>query len=470
MENDTLFIVGNGFDCNHCLKSSYYFYRQYLIDNGFKKYVDYFGYPNFSYLDRPEEETGIHEGLVDGMTRDQYGKQLAKNYDDVFEKMKKNDWCWNELETMLSTIQGINGDGLFVKEFADIIIHQLPNWMSSFVKPQITAIVPKYGFPQNQLYLNFNYTELLENVYNIPASKVLHIHGKIGDSSLMFGHSQYEYINELIGQPQYGAYSHLNYYKDTLKDVKLNITNHNSYWIELANVEKIYVLGHSLGDADLSYFEKISAVCPKARWFITYYVDSNGNDSRNVIKKTRAYSLIKTGAEFISWDELNEVFPLKSASEKGVLVSSYPDTMDEFKDYVKKALSANAFYGKDDKHKSDTYDGSTSACSYFSVFNKDLSDPQKFETWIDEAQYSVSAFSAQNGKREYIVHPCDTEWSGSSYVGSAYNRGDCIPLVGMESFDVVSGCNIGVHGFPVDDSYFTRRITDNELTFIKELE
>ena len=314
MENETLFIIGNGFDCNHCLKSSYSFYKQYLIDNGFKEYVDFFGYPNFSYLDRPEEETGIHEGLVDGMTRDQYGKQLAKNYDDVFEKMKKNDWCWNELETMLSTIQGIN-DGLFVKKFADIIIHQLPNWMSSFVKPQITAIVPKYGFPRNQLYLNFNYTELLENVYNIPASNVLHIHGKIGASSLMFGHSQYEYIDELVGQPQYGAYSHLNYYEDTLKDVKLNITNHNSYWNKLANVKRIYVLGHSLGDADLSYVEKISTVWPKARWFITYYVDSNGNDSRDVIKKTKAFSLIKSKAVFISWEQLNTIFPLKSKKE-----------------------------------------------------------------------------------------------------------------------------------------------------------
>lgn len=151
-------------------------------------------------------------------------------------------------------------------------------------------------------------------------------------------------------------------------------------------------------------------------------------------------------------------------------MSSYPDTMDEFKAYVKSALSANVFYGRGNKHKSDTYDGSTSACSYFSVFNNDLSDPQKFETWIDEGLYSVSAFSAQNGKREYIVHPIDTKWSGDSYVGSAYNRGDCIPLVGMEYFDVVSGENIGPHGFPVDDSYFTRRTADNELTFIKELE
>jgi hypothetical protein len=144
--------------------------------------------------------------------------------------------------------------------------------------------------------------------------------------------------------------------------------------------------------------------------------------------------------------------------------------MDEFKNYVKNALSANAFYGRENKHKSDTYDGSTSACSYFSVFNKDLSDPQKFETWVDEGQYSVSAFSTKDGKREYVVHPCDTEWSGDSYVGSAYNPGDYIPLVGMEYFDVVSGRNIGPHGFPVDDSYFNRRIGNNELTFIKELE
>lgn len=312
MENDTLFIVGNGLDCNHCLKSSYSYYKQYLIDNGFKEYVDYFGYPNFSYLDRPEEETGIHEGLVDGMTQDQYGRQLAENYDKVFNKMKKNNWCWNELETMLSTIEGINDD-LFVKKFADIIIHQLPNWMSTFVKPQIAAIVPKYGFPQNQRYLNFNYTELLENIYDIPANKVLHIHGKIGDPVLMFGHSEYGHIDELIESPQYGTYSHLNYYKDTLKDVKTNIAKHNSYWDELVNIEKIYVLGHSLGDADLSYFEKIYEVCPSAKWYVSYYVDSHGNDSRNVIKKTKAFSLIKASAEFVSWDDVQKYFPKKEA-------------------------------------------------------------------------------------------------------------------------------------------------------------
>ncbi|MBP5768771.1 MAG: hypothetical protein J6W51_06715 [Fibrobacter sp.] len=150
-------------------------------------------------------------------------------------------------------------------------------------------------------------------------------------------------------------------------------------------------------------------------------------------------------------------------------MSSYPNTKDEFKNYVKSALAANAFYGKDDKHNVNTYDGSTSACRYFSVFNEDLSDPQKLKTWIDEGQYSVSAFSAQNGKMEYIVHPSDTTWSDGSYVGSAYNPGDYMPLVGLEYFDVVSGTNIGPHGFPVDDSYFASRMANNELTFVKEL-
>lgn len=63
------------------------------------------------------------------------------------------------------------------------------------------SVQKKYNLSLEDHYITFNYTKTLESVYNISDKNVYHIHGKIGDKKLIFGHredNQYFNNNNLL--------------------------------------------------------------------------------------------------------------------------------------------------------------------------------------------------------------------------------------------------------------------------------
>ena len=55
-------------------------------------------------------------------------------------------------------------------------------------------------------------------------------------------------------------------------------------------------------------------------------------------------------------------------------------------------------------------------------------------------------------------------------VGSAYSSGDFYPSTEQRYFDVVSGFNANVHGFPCEDSYVLDRVRQRKLRYMGELQ
>lgn len=160
----------------------------------------------------------------------------------------------------------------------------------------------------------------------------------------------------------------------------------------------------------------------------------------------------------------------------GDSMSSYPSTLSEFKDYVKDSIDNGYFYKPEgcnsvEKHKCGSYDGNTSASEMFSVFNEEYSDPKKMKDFIECGNYSVSAFeNTSNSKMEYLVHKNGCSLPDDFVVGSAYNSGDYYPSSEKRYFDVVSGFNANVHGFPCEDSYVLDRIKQGKLRYMGELQ
>ena len=76
------------------------------------------------------------------------------------------------------------------------------------------------------------------------------------------------------------------YYEKTEKDVKFFMENNSYFFRSLENVEKIYIVGHSLGEVDSPYFIEIyKNVAPTTQWIVICRNDSETQEKMTVLKK-----------------------------------------------------------------------------------------------------------------------------------------------------------------------------------------
>lgn len=317
-----LFVIGNGFDLYHKIPSSYGGYREYLLKKGLKWIVDFFDRSFFSF-DLPEELTKVHKGIAEcGNDLQKRGRLLAAN----FGKLVSSSFnTWRCIEIVLGCINGIRGEeGKMTIEFAEIITSEISNWMKEEIEPTIPSESTLKLPSEDSSYLTFNYTDTLEKSCKISSENIIHIHNKIGEK-LLFGHTNYEAIRDCSSGPmsvpdcedpviraclektanEFNSNQYLlNYYKTTLKDVSATLEKNRGYFDSLANIENVYVLGHSLSSVDYVYFDAINKIAPNAQWLVSYYDDSAKQD----IEDTPFFRQIKDKVTFKTWPELERMF------------------------------------------------------------------------------------------------------------------------------------------------------------------
>ena len=269
-----LYIIGNGFDRGHSLPTQYWDFRTYLSNV----------YPDF--LCAFESHYDIYPSM---------------------DEESKRSLLWNELETNLANIdediiieEGKNicldlesGDiGIedtlydhFSTEYGYIrkLAQYLKQWVRTIrirdVRPKTTHIQPN----SNALYITFNYTAVLETVYGISPSQIIHIHGSLRnyDDDPILGHGNKDRI-EHIEQMRLQAKETYDekkssicevvedYYKRTFKDIQRFAVK---LWrIVEKDVDEITVIGHSLAGVDLPYFRDIDLLTNKnAKWTVYYF-------------------------------------------------------------------------------------------------------------------------------------------------------------------------------------------------------
>ncbi len=176
-----LFIIGNGFDLAHGMKSSY---------NAFKKYLqNYCGYNSMSKLEVPH----IYKNGRDCNDADA-AKMLIKLISIV-----ENGENWCDLENSLGHIdysRFFDNDNMEeynekIAEGLEISILKIKyffeKWITSLDSSQIRPLssFKKFINIDKDYFLTFNYTALLENIYG--AKKVCHVHGN-DSGNIIFGH------------------------------------------------------------------------------------------------------------------------------------------------------------------------------------------------------------------------------------------------------------------------------------------
>ncbi|ARD75840.1 AbiH family protein [Staphylococcus xylosus] len=221
-----LFIMGNGFDIDHNIKSSYADFKNYLVN-----------------LDDLEATTCI-EIMEKGHNNSQ---------GDLWSQLEKNlghlnlDYVINNNFEYLT--QTITLSEIFSKLFKGWV-NQLDNERKS--KKQLQQLIN----PTNDLFFTFNYTNTLEYIYNVNESNIKYIHVVKEGEFYEFGHKKIE-IDTSSFHYNFGV---SNFFKQQLIKDTSSIFQRNSDWFHgLKNYEinSLYFYGFSFADIDLIYIKGI---------------------------------------------------------------------------------------------------------------------------------------------------------------------------------------------------------------------
>ncbi len=295
-----LFIIGNGFDRAHCLATSYDEFRKYLC----KKYTHC--------------KSGGEMPLVPAVTIGPKGEEVcdmeevAKFLVYLISIAEPNGNKWSDVEASLGRLdydeafdmlpQEIDDDGdmdywkesynnedmasnlyIVVSFVKDLFAEWVDNIDINFAKAKqkfISLIEPE------DIFLTFNYTETLEEVYEINKNSICHIHGKQGEN-IFFGHGNTEdYTDEYMSR-NIGSENSLSELDNFLrKDTKQALKEHKNFFDGIDDtIKEVYSIGFSFADVDLIYIKEI---CRKLSADVVWHLnDYNSSDISLFQKKLK---------------------------------------------------------------------------------------------------------------------------------------------------------------------------------------
>lgn len=283
-----LFIIGNGFDLAHGLKTTYGDFRKYLEENS----------ENFLY--------GLE--YMYGFCRES-NKKYVEEY--LWRDFEKNLGYINEGEIIdfgTGIEMGLEGGDIDIENTLDIYWEEQYNFikeLNDYVEKWIESIELNtvkrskiIKVENDDVFLTFNYTTLLEEIYGIEHNNILHIHGSLDrwyGYKPVIGHGEYSKIIEmkeqaLEAQEEYfekeaSIYKAIaNYYERTLKDTQYFKSINNQFFRSLNDVTEIFIIGHSLGDVDRIYFQEIMKnVNDEIKWNVSYHEEKDRDKYKNSI-------------------------------------------------------------------------------------------------------------------------------------------------------------------------------------------
>ncbi|KAA0768163.1 MULTISPECIES: bacteriophage abortive infection AbiH family protein [Bacillus cereus group] len=280
-----LFILGNGFDRAHGLPTSYEHFREYLVKT----------YPKASGL-KPTYDVSIKD-MPDGEIGVDNNEAIAFIINTI-NNVEGEEWCNVEssladlpLEDYLSDLEDLfdldvdkeltrnvhrNEDASSAMYQVMLKFHDfLVDWVQTI---DIKKTSPKEKFEklidsENDYFLTFNYTYVLEDIYGADGDNVCHIHGAQYDcaSDIFFGHGD---VRDDFESCHTGATESLQKIHKLLeKDTHEALRRAKYFFDELSSVHEIYSHGFSFSPVDLVYLNRICKICntEKCTWYLSDY-------------------------------------------------------------------------------------------------------------------------------------------------------------------------------------------------------
>lgn len=206
----TLYIIGNGFDLNLGLKTSYI---DFMNSDEFKFNSENNLFEYLSTVNKRSNWVDIEAELVNYSNQRDSHREFLRDYKTLCK-------C---LQEYIKTID----------------VKEIDTNSAAF------RLFSKLSFKDDFKIINFNYTDSVQSVFKKnawsrdPSSKIINIHGKANEQ-IIFGVDENARINK--------EDSFL--YKATSKIFNPKISNDL-----LSNFDTIHIFGHSLGESDEIYFD-----------------------------------------------------------------------------------------------------------------------------------------------------------------------------------------------------------------------
>lgn len=253
-----LYIIGNGFDISHEMPTQYSDFKKHLRSKD------------------PAAADMLEEYLS--------CRDLWTDFERALGTIDARRILTTESEEYLPSRPGEIPDERDFSQVADAmsfktqnlherILKELKNWISNVAIPshRIDYLIDT----QDSLFFTFNYTKVLEKLYQIPDTRVMHIHGYTDSPIIGHGNTYHKsYFREeeawwLTDEADDAARSFL---KKTHKDVSEIISRHHKYFSGLSHIDSIEIIGHSMNDIDMPYYEVIRrSVREDAKWTIYWH-------------------------------------------------------------------------------------------------------------------------------------------------------------------------------------------------------
>ena len=267
----SIYVIGNGFDLYHKLKTSYTDFYVFLRDNITK-------FPpisNWSILD-----------LLNQLESD--GIDLWRNFEEAlgetnfssfvtfygFPDSNDLDEKEGDRQTERAYYLGEDLEELGGKRFYNAIAYAMNQWLeNAYHHCQPAEVYNELLNNSDDIFINFNYTPTLEDSYEIPDKNIIHIHGrtywnqyckydeynywKYPEAWLDYGYGEanLKYSNKLNSDEALAFSRISDLYTEFKKTIREDSLKH---FINGQNFNSIKIIGHSLADVDMPYFSIIN--------------------------------------------------------------------------------------------------------------------------------------------------------------------------------------------------------------------
>lgn len=273
MNKNTLYIIGNGFDIHHGIKSSYCNFHQWVkreSANNVRFAFTVFQLEKFfnrNCILWSDFEHNIGEYDIEVVANQRFG---------LFPELLEIGDIGVVKDIVVSS-------GL---SYLDSLSETLTSVFRKWVNTIDTNKKPNLNLPDSVLYLTFNYTDTLEKLYGIPSSNILHIHGSVlsGEKPLIVGHNhEVDPLSVVIEGNDFRdnneRIDRICEMNDLVKPCYEIMDRNSDFFDKLKYVSQIVVLGASYNEIDLPYFKKVkTSAQPDAVWKMGWHTDNDKNN------------------------------------------------------------------------------------------------------------------------------------------------------------------------------------------------
>lgn len=282
-----LYIIGNGFDQHHDIQCSFLNFMEWIKENDAGLFFKLTQVYNNAW---ERNWWSDFENNLAQLDINYYANRKGNLYDPEYIKEgsieEKSEFASRKVIEEFDRVKGS-------------LRNDFQKWLSeAYGNCQKNK---KIQFPnEDNIFLTFNYTKTLEDIYKIDIKQVYHIHGKIDDKeSMIVGHGLgIEELNDVLESlkpridevwskklnrmtrfqfvtPEHiklATLSSLESIMSLKKDVEGCIDNNQIFFNEILDVERIYVYGFSFSSIDMPYLEKIIRRTKReTHWVISWY-------------------------------------------------------------------------------------------------------------------------------------------------------------------------------------------------------